>query len=73
MYKYTVTLNACSEGNCEELYRSPQKTLKSAMDKFNRIVSGEENYGQLLYDPEEVGVMLSIFKGKSKIRTMQIN
>ena len=72
-YSYTVTLNACSKGDCKEIFRSPQKTLKAAMEKFDRIVAGDENYGQLLYDPHEVGVMLSIFRGDLKVKTMQIN
>ncbi len=71
--KYTVTLNACSQNDCAPIYYSPHKTLKSAMEKFDRIVRGDENYGQLLYDPHEVGVMLSLFKGGLKIRTMQLN
>ena len=71
--KYTITLNACRKNDCTPIYYSPHKTLKSAMEKFDRIVRGDENYEQLLYDPQEVGVILSLFKGRLKIRTMQPN
>lgn len=71
---YVVAINICGVSECRNLFRSPQRTLKAANKKFERLLSGEENYGQFLFDPHEVGVMLSITSLKGvRIRTMQIN
>lgn len=71
---YIVSINICGVCECRNLFQSPQRTLKAANEKFERLLKGDENYGQFLFDPHEVGVMLSITSHKGKrIRTMQIN
>ena len=73
--KFVVRINVCGEkGECRNIYTSPHRTLKEAQAKFDRIVLGEENYGQFLYPAEKYGVMLSISRiNGQRIRTMQIN
>lgn len=71
---FVVRINVCSNGECRNLLYSPHRTLKDAQVKFDRILSGQENYGQFLFPAEKFGVMLSISRANGdRLRTMQIN
>lgn len=72
---FHVSMNVCTAGDCRRVFYAPFRTLKEARARFDRILSGAENYGQSLYDPHKYGVMLSITRTKdgARIRTMQIN
>lgn len=72
---FYVAMNVCTAGDCKQVYYAPFRTLKEAQAKFDRLLSGAENYGQFLYDPHRYGVMLSITRTRdgSRIRTVQVN
>ncbi len=71
---FIVRINVCADGNCRNIYSAPFRTLKDAQAKFERILSGAENYGQSLYPADKFGVMLSISRANGdRVRTMQIN
>jgi len=71
---FIVKINVCSEGDSQNIYSAPFRTLKEAQVKFDRILSGAENYGQSLYPADKFGVMLSISRANGdRLRTMQIN
>ena len=71
---FIVKLNVASDSECKTIFQSQCRTLKDAQVKFDRILSGQENYGQFLFPAEKFGVMLSISRANGdRLRTMQIN
>ena len=73
MTEYVVTITVCKHGSCDRLYTSAVMSKKRAEEKWKRLMTGAENYGQFLFDPHSEGVMLSMWKDGQKCRTMQLN
>ena len=72
---FILKMTVCSRTEYKVVLNAPHDTLKHANERFDRIMNGQENYGQALYDPHKYGVFLTIKSARTGkvVRRMQIN